>query len=379
VTTLPDVPASASVLSLSPRVARPRLRTLDGVRGVALLLLIISHCLQLLPTWELSQVEYRAVNGFLFLTKVATPLFVWVFGMTMAYVYFDQLDQPAKFAQLKRRLWKRALLVFLSHQILVIVIETSNHSPFNQIIGRLLYVRLGFWIEVLNFYFVILLISPWLLRWWRNTPPLVRACVIPMPYLLGYLLAPTPVSPALAVIKDTITGSPGSDTFPVLQFSAFYLVGLTFGEFLFEKLPSRNYATVFRTSALIALECALVSFLWSGLSLKEYLKAIAADTYKFPVAPPYIFLGFAGIFIVTISCLWFFEVRQTRNVWTHIIELLGRHSLLTFVLQYVLLFTVYGLLFNVLNTLTFLETFVNALIILVLSLMTVWVWERIKQ
>jgi hypothetical protein len=379
VTTHPDVLTSSPVLSVPPKVSRPRLRSLDGARGVALILLIISHCLQLLPKWELSQGEYHVVDGLLFLTKVATPLFVWVFGMTMAYVYFDQLEHPGKFAQLKRRLWKRALLVLLSHQILVIVIETSNHAAFNDILGRLLYVRLGFWIEVLNFYFVMLLISPWLLRWWRNIPPLVRACVIPAPYMLGYLLAPTPVTPVLAVIKDTITGSPGSDTFPVLQFSAFYLVGLTFGEFLFEKLPGGNYTTIFKTGTLMALECAVVSFLWSGLSFRDYLKAISEDTFKFPVAPPYIFLGFAGILIVTMFCLWLFEVRRTQNLWTHITELLGRHSLLTFVLQYVLLFTVYGLLFDVLNKLTFVETFVNTLIILGLSLLTVWVWERIKQ
>ncbi|MEK9137912.1 MAG: heparan-alpha-glucosaminide N-acetyltransferase domain-containing protein, partial [Bacteroidota bacterium] len=220
---------------------RPRFRALDGARGVALVLLVFSHGMQLFPSWEaMSSLEHRLVDSILFLTKVSTPLFVWVFGMTMAYVYFDQLENADRFQRLKWRVWRRALYVFVVHQFLVIVIDTYERAPIEQIISRLLYQRLGYWIEVLNFYLVILLITPWVLRWWRRAPLWLRFVIVPALYSLGFILSNVHVHQTIFVWKDVITGHPGSDTFPVLQFSSFYLVGLSFGEFLFEKVRDRE-------------------------------------------------------------------------------------------------------------------------------------------
>lgn len=247
--------------------------------------------MQLFPSWEaMPSLEHRLVDIILFLTKVSTPLFVWVFGMTMAYVYFDQLEDSSRFQQLKKRVWKRALYVFLAHQLLVVVIDTHERPSFDQIVSHLLYQRLGNWIEVLNFYLVILLITPWVLRWWKKARLLTRCVVIPGLYLIGFILSNSEVPQFVVVPKDIITGQPGSDTFPVLQFSSFYLVGLSIGEFLFGKVRDRKMRSLFWRTGAIAVACAVASFIWSGLNPLECIKAMVDDRYKFPAQPPRPFL-----------------------------------------------------------------------------------------
>ncbi|MBM2841519.1 MAG: hypothetical protein HW412_2047 [Bacteroidetes bacterium] len=327
----------------------------------------------------MSSIEHRLVDVILFLTKVSTPLFVWVFGMTMAYVYYDQLEDAKRFQRLKHRVWKRALYVFLAHQFLVVVIDTYERPSFDFIISHLFYQRLGNWIEVLNFYLVILFVTPWVLQWWRKTELWARCIIIPGLYAVGFFLADIEVPQILFVLKDIVTGHRGSDTFPVLQFSPFYLVGLSFGEFLFERVRDKQMRSLFWRTGLIAVVCAAGSFIWSGLDPIEYIKAMVDDLYKFPAQPPYILLGFSGILLVTLLCLWVFEIKKMSNAFTAAIEMLGRHSLLTFVLQYIFLFTMYGLMLDMLHQQRFIGSFLNTSVAIVAVAFLIWAWERWRR
>jgi len=198
--------------------------------------------MQLLPG-NVRPEDWTRISAILLLTKAATPLFVFVFGMTMAFAYYERILLPDGAVFLRQHMWRRALLAFLSFEFLVIVVETASQTPFLSIVGRLLYLRPGNWAEVLNFYIVVLLIGPWVVRWWRETPMWIRLLVVPLLYLLGMLLAQVPLPSEMFVLKNIIASYPPSskakavlDTFPVLQLSSFFLIGLSVGQYLFEQL-----------------------------------------------------------------------------------------------------------------------------------------------
>lgn len=355
---------------------------LDCARGTALLLMLISHSLELFPG-NMDAGDWTRINAILLLTKVATPLFVFVFGMTMTFVYYNQMLTPEGFAKIKRRMWRRALFAFLSFEFLVIVIETADKAPLTSIWERMMYLRPGNWAEVLNFYIVVLLIGPWLVRWWRGASKVIRILAVPVLYIAGTLFARLPVPSYLFVLKNIIAGYPPSgspgiplDTFPVLQLSSFYLVGLSLGEYLHGRQHVNQWNQVFRFAGLSVAAGLLLSYIASGDPLLAYMKNIALDHYRFPPRTPYVLFGLASVLAVTLFCLWLVQIKNWTGLPVRVIELLGRHSLFTFNLQYVLVFTVYQLVLGQLHQQTLLSSLLHTFIITGACAVAVWLWER---
>jgi hypothetical protein len=365
----------APVTAASPPVTQPRPRVplLDGLRGCALLLMLVSHSLQLLPLRELPAFEWQVINTLLLFTKAATPLFVWVFGMTMTYVYYDHLNDRSSFRRLTRRVWKRALLVLVSFEFLVVVVETSRGSSADSIIRRMLFLQYGHWVEVLTFYIVVLMVTPWVLKWWKKSSTLVRVISLPLLYSVGWWLSGITVADSLFVVKNIFAGYPSSiaedippDTFPVLQLSAFYLIGLTVGEALFTT-PAKPRVLWNRLSFGGVL-CLAVSFMTSGDSLREYVRHLAKDAYRFPPQIPYILFGLFAVFSATVVFVWLYQGQRVNRKILAPVELLGRHSLLVFNTQYMLLFTIFGMLFRIHLTLGLTVTLSLALFVAFVSL-----------
>jgi uncharacterized membrane protein len=354
---------------------------LDCARGIALLLMLVSHAMELFPG-NIQHDDWLYVNAILLLTKAATPLFVFVFGMTMAFVYYRRVLTQDGFATVKRRMWRRALLVFLSFEFLVVVVETASKTQPTAIVERMLYVRPGNWIEVLNFYIVVLLIGPWVLRWWRTTPIGIRLLIIPVLYGLGVLFSQIPVPSYLFVLKNIIAGYEFSDqrtlldTFPLLQLSSFFFAGLSLGESLFNEGHTIQWRRVWWLTPLFVLVGVLASYLVSGDAIRTYIGNIALDHYRFPPRLPYILFGLSSVFGVTLLCLWFVQIRNSTWFVIRTLELLGRHSLFTFNLQYVLLFTVYGLFLGLLHQQSVPVAVFNTGIVVGACIVVVWGWER---
>ncbi len=363
-----------------------RVRILDCARGIALLLMLVSHAMQLFPGGAQHD-AWLQVSAILLLTKAATPLFVLVFGMTMVFVHYGRLSTPDGFSVVRQRMWRRALFAFLSFELLVIVVETTENTPFPAIVERMLYVRPGNWIEVLNFYIVVLLIGPWLLRWWRGASIAPRVLIIPTLYGLGALLAEIPVSPYLFELKNILVGYQqlnthiGLDAFPVLQLSSFFLAGLIIGEYLFKQpqQESNRFRTLFWFTGLFIVAGLMTSFIVTGDTVREYFGNMATDRYRFPPRLPYVLFALSCALGTMLTCLWFVQVRNSHWSIFHMFDLLGRHSLLTFNLQYVLLFAVYGLALDMLHQQSFLASLLNTGAIIAVCVATVWVWERWRR
>lgn len=354
---------------------------LDCARGSALLLMLVSHAMELFPG-NIQRGDWLYVNAILLLTKAATPLFVFVFGMTMAFVHYPRVITQDGFAAVKRRMWRRALLVFLSFEFLVIVVETASKLQLTAIVERMLYVRPGNWIEVLNFYIIVLLIGPWVLRRWRTAPIGIRLLIIPALYGLGVFFSQISVPSYLFEFKNIIAGYEFSnaqahlDTFPLLQLSSFFLAGLSSGEYLFNKSHAIQWRRLWWLTGLCVFVGVLASYLVSGDAIRTYIGNIALDHYRFPPQLPYVLFGLSSVFSVTLLCLWFVQIRNSTWFVIRALELLGRHSLFTFNLQYVILFTVYGLFLDLLHQQSVAVAVLNACIVVGACIAAVWGWER---
>lgn len=377
----PD-PGSVDVRPAKP----PRLRALDAARGWALVFMILLHSLSLFLDPEAPPRAYQILSVVFFFAKVATPLFIWVFGMTMAYVYVDQLNDPARFARFWRHMWVRAGWVLLSREFLVLVVDLGEGQPAGYILKRLLFLQAGSWIEVLNFYTVLLLVAPWLLRGWRVAPGWARLGAAVLMYGLGRLLAHVPVPELGLAVKNMLVGYvPGAfgeaqpDTFPVFQLSVFFFGGLLAGEYLGRCVRARTFTRLLVGGLILAGLGFVFSLLVAGLSPARYITAIAYDQFKYPPSLPYLGYGLAMALVVSLVCVTLesiFELKLRPLRW---VELLGRNSLFTFNFHYVLLFAVGGLGLDLLQHQSLARSLLGAGVVLLASLAGARGWDAVKH
>jgi uncharacterized membrane protein len=364
----------------------PRLRALDAARGWALIFMILIHGFSLFLDPASPARDYAVLSVIFFLTKVTAPLFIWMFGMTMAYVYRDQLADPAKFERLKHRLLVRAGWVFLSREFLVLVVDLDEGRSAYFILKRLLFLQTGDWIEVLNFYTILLLLGPWVLRAWRRAPLLARLGAMAVMYGLGWALSHVPVPEFAVGIKNILVGYPVGaivgeppDTFPLFQLSVFFFAGLLAGEYLVAVMRVRAFTRLLAGGLALALLAFGMSLLMAGTSISHYVTAIAYDRYKYPPNLAYIFYGLALTLAVNVFCIWLQVVRGIDNGVLRMVELLGRNSLFTFNVHYFLMFTVCGMELGQLKHYSLLGSSLPVALILLVCLVGARLWEGVRR
>jgi surface polysaccharide O-acyltransferase-like enzyme len=361
-----------------------RTRALDGARGVALILMLLSHTLMLLPG-NLPAGEWVLVSGALLLTKAATPLFVFVFGMTMARVYLPGVTMPEGLQRVRNRMWRRAVLVFLSFELIVLLVGLGIGSDTDYLLRRLTYREPGHWAEVLNFYLVLLLAGPWVLTAWKSMSTVLRALTIPLLYFAGVWLSAVDVPPSLFVVKNIIAGYPTQmgegvplDSFPVLQLFIYVLAGLWLGEQLYlTHTPGHRRSTI-RISLIVASIALIGSIALSTDSLREYFRNIALDKFRFPPQPPYILFGLAAVIVITLVCVWLYETRRADTPIQRLTELLGRHSLFVFNMQYAILFLLYGRALGLFAQQSLARTSLWGALLLATCFLATWAYERVR-
>lgn len=365
---------------------KPRLRALDAARGIALVLMIVIHGLALFLEPHQSRAVYATISALFLFTNIAPPLFVWIFGATMAYLLLEKIGDLTQLKKIRAHQWKRAFWIFLSREFLVVVVGLWEEKSAHNIIRQLLYLETGEWIEVLNCFLILLLASPWLMRLWRRSPLPARIALMAGFYAVGRALAQVDVPENMVALKNILVGYSGDtvagthpDTFPVFQLSVFYFGGLLWGQHLRAAKPRESLSNPLWIGTGLAFFSLIVSVLLAGLPPHGFVTAIAYDQFKYPPNLPYIFYGFAGAILASAAAYWTTEIRETQNLIVRAIETLGRNSLFVFSLQYVLLFTFGGIGLNLLKH----ESFMNSILLTVgailLCVAAARAWELIKK
>lgn len=308
------------------------------------------------------------------LTLAATPAFLLVSGLVLGFLHSTHRGEEA-FRELRRRLLDRALFLLTVAHVLIV----GAHLPKFGFPGALAFV---FITDVVA---VCVIVG-------TAVVPAVRArsriavggALYVAATLLALLWMPAPGSiPQLA--KHLLVGhwptleqSVFVYNFPILQWLALYLVATALGETLRLR---RDEKAAFEAAALAGLGGALMG---SGAVLRVLRPALyhlptlgsravflTSTSQKLPPGPAFL-LCYSGLALCLVAgCLWLCRVGPETLV-VRTFGLIGRNSLVVFVLQYLLYYCVVDRLalpFTRLWPLLFAATF--GILVLV-----AWFWER---
>lgn len=314
-----------------------RVESLDVARGTAMLFVCLSHFVAVyLAPWNnaslsplLSWYGQTAIE----ISMIATPIFVGVSGMLVAYLY---CTRPFGMNALRRKLIDRGLfLIIVGHVLQAIPRYVMLH-------GELL--------RSLNFVFITdvigltILIGPALLVWMSARARLVTGTTL---LVLTWGAAAWNTHGALTSLEPYAFGGldPSANVgFPFVPWFGVYLVATVVGEVFGRHAASGEFdrgANSLLVTGLIAflsgvgIRCAVHAtrrFAPALLSKHGILDALLAIDLKFPPGPTYLLLfGGAGLAVVWVA----FRVARAPALarLSSMIAALGRASFFVFIIQ----------------------------------------------
>lgn len=147
-----------------------RLSYIDSTRGAAGVLAILAH----LSSDQFRFVDYGLLAGTSVFTRMATPMFMTLFGVMIALVYLPRLaGTQAEEDAVVRRLVSRMITCYAIFGAITLAAVVSGKIRPEKAMEAMLFVNAGRFGEILKIYsvlfFVIILTLPWLKRfglWW---------------------------------------------------------------------------------------------------------------------------------------------------------------------------------------------------------------------
>jgi uncharacterized membrane protein len=316
----------------------PRLAALDAVRGTAMLLVFVSHFLDEFRLADLSQSSQ--VSDYLTLvTRVATPTFVLVSGIILGYLYRAKGNQ---FPHLRIHLIDKAFfLLTIGH--LLIATFTAEKSSFSYSVS------VGYVTDTLGLCAIgSLLLIP-------HTQPTTRLWWGVGLYLVSWThwCLGGSGSPIVEVLKGILLGPQADGTiifyFPLLPWFGVHLIGSYLGEELGAHKSSELYGSgrkiLTRLSAglllfIVTTKVTYTTVISMGLLTPSGCVYQFFSPYqKYPPGPTYL-LFYGGLALLLISGLLFAKWVQWFQWLMRSLETVGRNSLLAFLLQYFVYYTV---------------------------------------
>jgi hypothetical protein len=184
----PALPAAADAaaprhrplaLAAAPH-AQARIEAIDLARGVAVCLMILSHGVNGLLSFE--QFTPWGLVPIHAITKIASSLFIIVFGIALGVAFVPHTQSP-DWPRRRLKLLLNGLIVLFWYKLLTIVEMLHLHEPA-QIVDALLYRAFPSYVEILGFYAIALLWLPFVLPLWARAPLAARLAA---PLLLALL------------------------------------------------------------------------------------------------------------------------------------------------------------------------------------------------
>lgn len=256
-----------------------RIEAIDLARGMAITLMILSHGVKGLLTFE--QIPDWGMVPIHLVTKFSSSLFIMVFGIALAVAFLPHVaseDWPRR----RLKLLLRGLVVLFWYKILTIVEMVHLHEP-EQIVDALLYQAFPIWVEILGFYAIALLWVPFFLPLWYRMPLLLRLASPLLLAGLAYLLARYFDFWGLAPLRAILVEHDDYYTWGQLTRGPLVLLGLLIGELLLNRYHRpggrRALAGWLGACALGLLACFVVV---AAPALFEQLMAIARNEGKHP-------------------------------------------------------------------------------------------------
>jgi len=315
-----------------------------------MLVVCVSHFLDEVALSHLS-VYPGLIERLAAVCRIATPTFFLVSGIMIGYLCRTMGD---RFNEFRLHLLDKALhLLTAGH--LFIAVATAGKSGLLEALG------VGYVTDTLALCAMgSVLLIPRLS--WRQR--LYGGCALySLCWFAWYFWKPT--TPLLAVLQGMLLGPQADGTeiffFPILPWVGIHLVGGCLGERLgrypLEELyqrASRELGTLAAGAFLVAAvvrTCYELVIRFSPASTSATLYQFASPYQKYPPGPAYL-LFFGGLALLLIAGMLYGTHRRWFQSSMRIAEIVGRNSLLAFLLQYVVYYAVLHWVVTKTNVLT---------------------------
>lgn len=332
-----------------------RILWLDTCRGLAIILLILVHYVGALESRNIIS------NDVLVLIKsilrVATPFFILMFGFTFTIAYERKLRTRQDVKKLYFKLLPRLGLVLLGREVIVIASALRYPEMQDYLLSTLFYQGFSKSGEILTFYFFAIACAPFVLYSIKDKSKLSVFGAVLLLYSITYYV-----------------GSNYYAQFPTMWFRLFFYDVYAFFPFfslvilgmLLAKLYKQTTTNFYRAMVFgsISVFCIAVGSVILNLVTSMPLLALANATLK---APPHI--AYMLIYIGGAVCISSIVALLVTKKWTpqaiySFLDIIGRNSLLAYVLHYFLFIStpISQLIFTRKSTMIELVTFVVVLL-----------------
>jgi hypothetical protein len=333
----PAIPAREDGPSRAPVqvTVSGRIRAIDFARGLAVVLMILSHGVNgLLPFERFTDWGMVPVHA---VTKVASSLFVIVFGIALAVIYVPRTQAPGWTVRRNRLLW-RGLVVLFWYKVLTVVELYDSHDRA-AIVDTLLYRDFPSYVEILGFYALALLWIPWLLPLWARLPALLRWSSPLVMTLAWYGLSRHWDFWGVPQLQALVVEHPDYYTWGQLARGPLVLVGLLIGGMLLDARPSparrRWLAAAIAGTGLVLLMGFVV---WADGPLRPALEAIAKNAGKHPPELGFMLFSVGGAFVLLGLAL---AGGEALARWLRPVTVIGSDALMAFIFHIVVIFVVF--------------------------------------
>ena len=347
--------------SISAGGPEKRIEALDFARGVAIVLMILSHGVKGLL--DFNQIPDFGLVPIHLVTKFSSTLFIMVFGMSLAVAYLPHVATD-QWKQKRKRLLIRSLVVFFWYKLLTIVEMSHLNSP-QEIIEALTYKRFPVFVEILGFYAIALLWVPFFLPVWKKMSLLLRLLTPVLFAALAVFLHQNCSFFNLKPLQAVLTEADGYYTWGQLSRGPLIFLGLILGDII-----AVNYVTTKRRYYLAAVFSAL-SFL---LLLLFYLRtadifhkaliAIAKNEGKHPPELNFILFSLGGSLLIMAAGIL---LHGRLAVFARPIIVIGKDALQSFIFHIFVLFVFYRYLFNYWHNISYTSALVLSGLLILLT------------
>jgi surface polysaccharide O-acyltransferase-like enzyme len=303
-----------------------RINWLDSSRGTAILCLIFIHYVGALEARDF--ISYDLMNVIKSIFRVATPYFIIIFGFTFSIVYSNKLVTWGALRALYSKLTYRLVLVIIAREVIVLASAIRYPEMKEQLLSILLYQEFSESGEILTFYFFAILFSPITLFLMRQKNKMNIIYILSL-YSFSYVIGST----YNTQFTDMWFRFLFYDVYALFPFFSLVMLGMYFGMLYRSKSSDSERLIIFSLISLV--------FLISGLIILQFVTntpilTLAEATLK---APPHIsyLLIYSALAIFISGILAIVSTKKIMpNILFSFLDIIGRNSLLSYVLHYFL-------------------------------------------